>query len=82
MFDGLLPNPKFLFYFRKNLISTVALVLHCPKGGYIHMRHNEFRSFFTNFLCEVCHHVEIDPHFQPLQREILLLDERELIIIP
>ena len=48
---------------------TVAHALHCPKGGYTQMGHNERLDSFANFLCDVCHDVKIEPHLQPLQGE-------------
>ena len=48
---------------------TLALALHCPKGGYMRMRHNELRDSFANLLSDFCRDVEIDPHLQPLQGE-------------
>ena len=47
-----------LFECKENF--TVALALHCLKGGYMHMRHNEVRDFFPNLLVYVCHDVEIE----------------------
>ena len=43
--------------------------LHCAKGGYTHIRHNEIRDTFANLMNEVCHDVEIEPKLQPLQGE-------------
>ena len=48
---------------------TVAHVLYCPKGEYTQMAHNEIRDSFANFLCNVCHDVEIEPHLRPLEGE-------------
>ena len=52
---------------------TVTHALHCPKGGYVHMRHNELRDSFANLLSDVCHDFVIEPHLQPLQGEIFNL---------
>ena len=35
--------------------------LHCAKGGYTHIRHNEIRDIFANLMNELCHDVEIEP---------------------
>ena len=48
---------------------TVSHALHCPKGGYTHIRHNDIRDSFANLLNEVCDDVEIEPYLQPLQGE-------------
>ena len=53
-----------------NLNLTHAL--HCAKGGYTHLRHNEIRDTFANLMNEVCHDDEIDPKLQPLQSESFL----------
>ena len=45
---------------------TVAHALHCSKGGYTHMRHNDS---FANLLSDSFHDVEIETHLQPLQGE-------------
>ena len=37
------------------------------------MRHNELRDSFANLLSDVCHDVEIEPHFQPLHGETFVL---------
>ena len=52
---------------------TVPHALHCLKGGYTHMRHNELHYSFANFLSDVCHDVEIEPYLQPLQGETFAL---------
>ena len=46
---------------------TMIHSLHCPKGGYTHLRHNEIRDTFDTFLDEVCHDVEIEPKLQSLE---------------
>ena len=43
--------------------------LHCAKGGYTHIRHNEVRDTFANLMNEVCHDVEIELKLQPWQSE-------------
>ena len=40
--------------------------LHCAKGGYTHLRHNEIRDVFANLMDDVCHDVQIEPKFQSL----------------
>ena len=44
---------------------TVSHALHCPKGGYTHIRHNDIRDSFANLLNEVCD--EVEPCLQNLQ---------------
>ena len=41
--------------------------LHCAKGGYTHMRHNEIRDTCATLMSEVCFGVEIEPKLQSLQ---------------
>ena len=48
---------------------TIAHSLHCPKGGYTHLRHNEIRDGFGELLNQVCHDIEIEPKLLPLQGE-------------
>ena len=48
---------------------NVAHALHCPKGGYTHIRHNDIRDSFANLLNEVCDDVEVEPCLQSLQGE-------------
>ena len=48
---------------------SVSHALHCPKGGFTHIRHNDIRDSFANLLDEVCDNVEIEPCLQPLQGE-------------
>ena len=52
---------------------TVAHALHSPKGGYTHMRNNEFRDSFANLLSDVCLDVEINPHLHLLKGETFAL---------
>ena len=42
--------------------------LHCSKGGYTHLRHNELWDTIAKFMNDVCD-VEIEPLLQPLQGE-------------
>ena len=44
-------------------------VLHCPKGGYTHMRHDEIRDTFAEIMKDVCFDVELEPKLQPLEGE-------------
>ena len=44
--------------------------LHCAKGGYTHLRHNEIRDVFANLMDGVCHDVQIEPKLQSLDGEI------------
>ena len=48
---------------------TLAHSLHCPKGVYPHLGHNEIRDTFATILREVCHVVEIEPKLQSLKGE-------------
>ena len=48
---------------------TLAQSLHCPKGVYPHLRHNEIRDIFATLLREVCHVVEIERKLQSLKGE-------------
>ena len=48
---------------------TLTHFLHCPKGGYTHLRHNEIRDTLATLLDEVCHDVEIEPKLQSLEGE-------------
>ena len=43
--------------------------LHCPKGGYTHLRHNQIRDTFATLLDELCHDVEIESKLQSLEGE-------------
>ena len=55
-------------------ISFFENSLHCPKGEYTHMRHNELRDSIANLLSDVSHDVEIEHHLQPLQDETFALN--------
>ena len=48
---------------------TIAHSLHCPKGGYTHLRPSEIRDCFGELLDQVCHDVEIEPKLLPFQGE-------------
>ena len=41
----------------------------CPKGGYVHLRHNQVRNLEAKFLSEVCHDVALEPTLLPLSGE-------------
>ena len=43
--------------------------IHCPKGGYTRLRHNENRDTCATLVDEVCHDVEIEPKLQSLEGE-------------
>ena len=49
---------------------SLTHALHCAKGGYTHLRHNEIRDVFANLMDDVCHDVQIDPKLQSLDGEI------------
>lgn len=48
---------------------SLTHALHCAKGGYTHMRHNEIRDTFATLVNEVCQDVQIEPKLQPLHEE-------------
>ena len=48
---------------------NVAHALHCSKGGYTHIRHDDIGDFFPNLLNEVCDDVEVDACLQTMQGE-------------
>ena len=48
---------------------NVAHALHCPKGGYTHIRHNDIRDSFANPLDEVSDDVDLEPCLQFLRGE-------------
>ena len=39
---------------------TVIHALHCPRGGYTHLRHKDIRESFANLLEEIRFDVEIE----------------------
>ena len=43
--------------------------LHCAKGGYTHMRHDEIRDTFGIIMSEVSYDAKIGPKLQSLQAE-------------
>ena len=49
---------------------SLTHALHCAKGGYTHLRHNEIRDVFANLMDDVCHDVQIEPKLQSLDGEI------------
>ena len=48
---------------------SLTHALHCPKGGYTIVRHNEIRDTFANLMSEVYWDVAIEPLLQPLYGE-------------
>ena len=44
--------------------------LHCAKGRYTQLRHNEIRDVVANLMDDVCHDVQIEPKLQSLDGEI------------
>ena len=50
-------------------VFDVVHALHCPKGGYTHIRHNDIRDSLANLMNEVCDDVELEPILQPLHGE-------------
>ena len=49
---------------------SLTHALHCAKGGYMHLRHNEIREVFAKLIDDVCHNVQIVPKLQSLDEEI------------
>ena len=49
---------------------SLTRALHCAKGVYMDLRHNENRDVFANLMNEVCHDVQIEPKLQSLDGEI------------
>ena len=49
---------------------SLTHALHCAKGGYTHLRHNQIRDVFANLMDDVCHDVQIEPKLQSLDGEI------------
>ena len=45
--------------------------LHCPKGGYPIIRHNEVRDLFAELMRKTCYDIEVEPHLKPLSNESL-----------
>ena len=50
-------------------VFIVSHAMHCAKGGFPHVRHNEIRDTFEKLLDEICFDVEIEPTLQPRQGE-------------
>ena len=50
-------------------IFSLTHALHCSKGGYTIVRHNEIRDTFASLMSEVCRYVAVEPLLQPLERE-------------
>jgi len=63
----------------KHLPSTCACgktfsiehALSCPKGGFVHQRHNEIRDIIALVLSEVTKDVTIEPQLEPITGEEL-----------
>ena len=49
---------------------SLTHALHCAKGGYTHLRHNEIKDAMANLMDDVCHDVQIEPKLQSLDGEI------------
>ena len=43
--------------------------LHCAKGGYTHMRHDEIKDSFGILMSELCYEFKIGPKLQSLQAQ-------------
>ena len=52
---------------------SINHALSCHKGGFIIMRHNNVRDFFTVMLDKVCVDVECEPHLLPVTNEVMRL---------
>ena len=50
---------------------TVDHAMSCPKGGYIHQRHDEVRDILAKISKEISNDVETEPHLLPLTGESL-----------
>ena len=48
---------------------SLTHALHCRKGGYTIVRHNEIGDTFANLMSEVCRDVAVEPLLQPLDGE-------------
>ena len=61
----------------KNITSKIACgspfvlshALHCPKGGFPMIHHNEVRDVLANLMRRIAHDVKVEPHLQPLDIE-------------
>ena len=59
---------------------SLTHALHCAKGGYTHLRHNEIRDVFANLMDDVCHDVQIEPKLQSLDGEIFSSNSTTLMM--
>ena len=50
-------------------LNNIDHIMTCPKGGYIHLRHNQIRDLEAKILSEVCHDVITEPTLLPLAGE-------------
>ena len=50
---------------------TVDHAMSCPKGGYIHQRHDEVRDILAKILEEISNDVETEPHLLLLLEKVL-----------
>ena len=48
---------------------TIDHAMSCPKGRYIHQRHDEVRDILAKISKEISNDVETEPHLQPLTGE-------------
>ena len=55
-------------------IFSLFRALHCSKGGYTIVRHNEIRDTFVNLTSEVSQDVAVEPLLQPLDGETFYRD--------
>ena len=55
------------------------IALHCAKGGYKHMRHNEIRESFNKIKNDVCYDNEVEPTLQLLQGESFIHKTNEMM---
>ena len=51
---------------------SLTHVLHCAKGKYKHLQHNEIKDVFANLMDDVCHDVQMERKLQPPDGEIFL----------
>jgi len=49
--------------------NDICHTMTCPKGGYVHLRHNQIRDIEASLLSEVCHDVATEPHLLPITGE-------------
>ena len=62
-------NQRILQYHVSGENFNQAHALHCAKGRYTHMRHNENRDSFPNLMKDICSDVELELKLQPLEGE-------------